>query len=642
MSVFRSQSLRTRLMVPISIVVVAIIALISLVLIVSEKRSFNTVSASVATQADVVKSSLQEDLRGVGEREVQRTEASLKTKAESMASLVAGLAPTVILTFDFDVLDNYCRALASDPDILLAHVVNMEGDTLTSFRNEQDEALRALVSDIDTLSINQVVAALGTNDSAFSVRQQINQDDVPLGHIELFVSREGIREQTAITNEAFGNIVEKVDSAFLTLNKGVEDQVRKSMLNSAWQAVAAGIVGIVILTLSVAFLIDRLIIKPVSSVMHIIGEMAKGHLSERLQLRRSDEIGRMSDSIDTLCDTLEQEVLGSLSKLADGDLRFQVSPKDGQDALGNALQKMSANLTTTIQQIQQNASVLASSSEEMSAISSELAASSEQSTAQAANVAASTEEINVSSHDIKLIAEKMSQNMQRLADVTKRIADEVDEIGNKAKEGSNISGKALDMVNNANSIILSLQEAAGQIGITTATIEEITEQTKLLALNATIEAARAGDAGKGFAVVAGEVKELAKQSADAADNISGLIKDVQDKTENAAKAIIEVSGIIKQLNESSQVITSAVNSHSQETDGMLSIVNESKAATNEVTDSIVSLAAGANEVAANIQGVSKGMEDSSRGIRQINASSEELAQLATQLQELVDKFSLKT
>jgi methyl-accepting chemotaxis protein len=639
---FRSKSLRMRLMVPISSVVVAIIALISLVLIISEKKSFTNVSENVATQADVVKASLQEDLRGIGEREVQRTETSLQTKAESMASLVAGLAPTVILTFDFDVLDNYCRALAKDPDILLAFVANMEGEILTSFRNEQDETMRSLVSGIDKLTIKQIVESLKTNESAFSVEQQIIQDNVPLGHIQLFVSREGIKQQTAVTNEAFAKVVAKVNSAFVTLNEGVGEQVHKLMRNSTWLALIVGIAGVIMLTLLVAFFINRQIIKPVTNVMRIIGEMACGHLSERLRLRRNDEIGKMADSIDSLCDTLEREILGALSKLAEGDLRFQVTPKDANDALGNALQKMSENLTDTIQQIQHNASVLASSSEEMSSISSELAASSEQSTAQAANVAASTEEINVSSHDIKLIAEKMSENMQRLADVTKKIADEVEEIGNKAREGSNISGKALNMVTNANDTIFSLQEAAGQIGIATATIEEITEQTKLLALNATIEAARAGDAGKGFAVVAGEVKELAKQSAEAAENISGLIKDVQDKTENAAKAIIEVSGIIKQLNESSQVISSAVNSHSQETDGMLSIVNQSKAATNEVTDSIVSLASGANEVAANIQGVSRGMEDSSRGVRQISASSGELAQLAIQLQELVDKFSLKT
>lgn len=447
---------------------------------------------------------------------------------------------------------------------------------------------------------------------------------------------------TGIQEQRYKRFIEQIDN--LVMVTGMENEEiealaqakRNKMLGLLFVVNGAVFVAVVLIVL----LIGRSIIMPISGVMNIVGEMASGHLGERLNLKRSDEIGLMADSIDSLCNTLEHDVLGALSKLADGDVSFKVTPKDEEDAVGNALVKMAKNLNTTIKQIQQNSSVLASSSEELSSISSGLAASTDQTTAQAANVAASTEEINVSSHDIKLIAEKMSGNMQRLADVTIKISEEVEEIGNKAKEGSSISEKALNMVNNANASILSLQEAAGQIGITTETIEEITEQTKLLALNATIEAARAGDAGKGFAVVAGEVKELAKQSADAAENISKLIKDVQNKTENAAKAILEVSGIIKQLNEATQVITSAVNSHSQETEGMLTIVNDSREATNEVTESIVSLAAGANEVAANIQGVSQGMEASSRGVRQISASSEELAKLAVQLQQLVDRFRL--
>jgi len=627
-------------MVPLSCVVFAILALISLVLTLSSKKAFDNVSTNVSVQAGQVAQKLQQDLGLMGEREIKAAEGSLLTKAESMAELVAGLAPVVILTFDFDVLDSYCRTLASDPDVLLAYVNNVDGDILTTFKNDQDPAMQALVPDVGNMGIRKIVDDLGANESVLAVQKQIIQDDVPLGHVVLFVSRESLNQQAARTNEDFASIVANVDQAFTGLNQGVKEQVSKSMKNSAWQSVIAGIIGIVILTLSFAFLIDRLIIKPVTSVMEIIGEMAKGHLSGRLKLSRNDEIGKMADSIDTFSDTLEHEVLGALNKLADGDLRFKVTPKDDHDALGNALLKMSRNLTETIQQIQDNTSVLSSSSEELSAISSQLAAGSEESSAQAANVAASTEQINVSSHDIKLTAEKMSENMQKLADVTKKISEEVGEIGRKALEGSNISDDALQMVNNASDTILSLQEAAGQIGITTATIEEITEQTKLLALNATIEAARAGDAGKGFAVVAGEVKELAKQSADAAENISGLIKDVQEKTEKAAKAIVDVSHIIKRLNEASQVITSAVDTHSNETDGMLTIVNDSKAATNEVTDSIVSLASGANEVATNIQGVSRGMEDSSRGIRQISGSAEELSQLATQLQTLVDKFNL--
>ena len=55
----------------------------------------------------------------------------------------------------------------------------------------------------------------------------------------------------------------------------------------------------------------------------------------------------------------------------------------------------------------------------------------------------------------------------------------------------------------------------------------IAQQTNLLALNATIEAARAGAAGRGFAVVAGEVKELARETAEACDTIHPLVQSVQ-------------------------------------------------------------------------------------------------------------------
>ncbi|GAB4335146.1 MAG: hypothetical protein Kow0089_04730 [Desulfobulbaceae bacterium] len=636
----RSGSLRSRIMVPVSCVVIAILALISFVLIWSERKAFDTISENVSTLAEEVRSKQEQSMREIEGSQVKAAETALRTKAESMAELVSGLAPTVILTFDFDVLDRYCEALSKDPDIVLAYISNTEGDIITSFRNEKDPALRKIMPEVDDLSLEQVVGKLRSNDHVFEVRKNIEQDLELLGHVNVISSRDAAIKQSEDISAEFDAMAANTAEIFSTLQEGVQNQIRKSTKAGAWQAVLAGVVGIIILTLAVAVLADRLVIKPVGRVVEIIGEMARGHLSGRLRLNRDDEIGKMADSMDALSDMLENEVLDSLNKLADGDLSFQVAPKDENDALGNALVKMSENLNATMRQIQENASNLTNSSEDLSGISAQLAAGSEEVSSQAANVAASTEQINVSSHDITLTAEKMSLNMQKLADVTKAIAEEVREIGNKANMGSSISSNALEMVTNANTTIASLQEAAGEIGIATATIEEITEQTKLLALNATIEAARAGDAGKGFAVVAGEVKELAKQSAEAAESISSLIKGVQDRTENAAKAMGEISGIIGQLNESSVSITEAVSNHSRETDNMLAIVTDSKNGATEVTESIMSLAKGANEVATNIQGVSAGMEDSSKGIRRISESAEELASLANDLHQLVKKFKL--
>ena len=148
-------------------------------------------------------------------------------------------------------------------------------------------------------------------------------------------------------------------------------------------------------------------------------------------------------------------------------------------------------------------------------------------------------------------------NLDNVATAVEELTAATTEISQSVSETAKETTEAMDKATATNEVIVRLGQSSNEIGGIIQVINSIAEQTNLLALNATIEAARAGEAGKGFAVVANEVKELAKQTAEATEKITYMIQNIQTDTKEAVHSVEEITETISKVNDLANTIASA-------------------------------------------------------------------------------------
>lgn len=341
-----------------------------------------------------------------------------------------------------------------------------------------------------------------------------------------------------------------------------------------------------------------------------------GDLSSQATLVGATGIWKeLAENINLMATTLKEEV-NSITQItlaiAQGDLSQQVQTRTSGDfkALVDNVNLMAANLTESVRKIATVAQTVARASENLTEVSEQLNENAGHTAGQAGAASTSAEEVNCNAQVVATGVEEMSASIK--------------EIAKSAADAAKVATKAVDMTKSTNQTITKLGQSSTEIGKVIKVITSIAQQTNLLALNATIEAARAGEAGKGFAVVANEVKELAKQTAQATEDISHKIEAIQGDTKSAVEAIAKITDIINQINDFQNTIASAV--------------EEQTATTNEIARNVAGAAKGTAEIANNITNVAEAAQTTTRVASNTRKSASELAQLASELQALVSQF----
>lgn len=133
---------------------------------------------------------------------------------------------------------------------------------------------------------------------------------------------------------------------FLTLRVPKDEMfesVNKMLASIVRNIIIFNVIAIILVLLICRFMITN----PLKRVLGIIEKMAKGKLDVRLNSKSQDELGRISASMDTLAESLETNVLGTLKRISEGDMNTNLKPMGAEDQITPEL----INTVTTVNDI---------------------------------------------------------------------------------------------------------------------------------------------------------------------------------------------------------------------------------------------------------------------------------------------------
>ncbi|MFZ3072457.1 MAG: methyl-accepting chemotaxis protein [Thermodesulfobacteriota bacterium] len=461
-------------------------------------------------------------------------------------------------------------------------------------------------------------------------------------------------------------------------------QAGKSVIANTTSAITiliAGTAVAAVLSFIVAFLMARSISRPLQEMTESASRISGGDVDVEISVKRKDEVGRLADSFRAMVLYL-RAMAGAAETIADGDLRYDVTPMSDKDALGNSFEKMIVSLRGMTGELRSGSSRVASASEELAATSEqskrnvessasaveEIAATMHEMSANLQNIAKGMQQQSISVIETTASIEELLASIHKVADNSKRLVEIARQSSAVVVSGKGAVEQSSEGVRTITTVMSSSAETikilgrkTGNIGKIVEVIDDIAEQTNLLALNAAIEAARAGEHGLGFAVVAEEVRKLAERSAKSTEEIEELISGIQNETSEAVANVEksvevvdmairlshEVEAALKRIEESvaevvrySQEIGAATSEQAGGCGQISKAVGKLNDITQEITSSADEQAAGVEETVKGMEKLREMVQSNALGAEHLAASSEGLSKQAEELTAIASKFKI--
>jgi methyl-accepting chemotaxis protein len=337
-----------------------------------------------------------------------------------------------------------------------------------------------------------------------------------------------------------------------------------------------------------------------------------------------------------------KEMIACFQEVAEGDLtqRVRVDSHNELGQLGRSFNIILEKQQAIISKITGRSREMDQSATALSQIAAQMSVGAEETSSRANRVSIASKDVSSSLDAVAAAMEESSSSTSFIASAAEQMTTTINEIAQNADRAKTISDEAVHQSQNTATKMSELSKAAVAIGNVTETITEISEQTNLLALNATIEAARAGEAGKGFAVVANEIKELAKQTAEATLNIKQQIDGIQQTTHDTTGEIGQIATVIDNVNEIVAIISTAVEEQNTTTQEIASNISQTSQGIQEVNQNVGNSSSMAGDITQDITDIDASACAMLSSSHDIKNSAADLQQMALELNTIAKRFKI--
>jgi methyl-accepting chemotaxis protein len=286
----------------------------------------------------------------------------------------------------------------------------------------------------------------------------------------------------------------------------------------------------VLIAISLGFFISSIISKPLKKTAHMIQEMSKGHISARLKIDLKDEIGIMATALDQFADDLQNKVVGSMKRIANGDIDFNITPYDDKD-------EIIPSINTTVKTLND----LKSETDSMTqwAINGELDKKGDASKFNG-GYKSIVEGFNNTVHEIvlKVIDAEKVMEVLSTGDLTARMNGEYRGNYRKLQEYINNLGSSLENI---------IKEVTDSVAATASASSQISSSTEEMAAGAQEQSQQATE-------IAGAVEEMTKTIIETTKNAGDATEAAKNSGNIAHEGGKVVSETIKGMNRIAEVV----------------------------------------------------------------------------------------